>query len=161
MPILTGILTFALILVSLFLVLLVLMQKTKDGGMGAALGGGATEQAFGHETGNVLTNATIKAAIAFFVLSFVLYLGRIYESKHARDDGGLLQKVPVPATAAPITGTAPLVSPVPAATASAPAPATTSAPAAAPTAIPPAPAPANAAPAPAAPAADASKPPNP
>ncbi len=157
MSILTGILTFALIVVSLFLVLLVLMQKTKDGGMGAALGGGATEQAFGHETGNVLTNATIKAAIAFFVLSFVLYLGRIYDSKHARDDdGGLLQKVPVTVPATSATGTAPVAPVAPAATTSATA-ATTSAPAAAPAALPPAPSPAAAT----APAAEAPKPPTP
>ena len=38
MSILLGILTFILILVSLFLILVVLMQKSKDGGMGAALG---------------------------------------------------------------------------------------------------------------------------
>jgi preprotein translocase subunit SecG len=111
MSILTGILSVALILVSLFLVLLVLMQKTKDGGMGAALGGGATESAFGHETGNVLTGATIKAAIAFFTLSLVLYLGGIYKAKHGRDDtGGLLEKLPVtapaPATTSPLVPTA-------------------------------------------------------
>jgi preprotein translocase subunit SecG len=88
MAILLWILTFVLILISVALVFLVLMQKTKDGGMGAALGGGATESAFGHETGNVLTNATIKAAIAFFVLSFLLYLGQIYAKKHSGSTGG-------------------------------------------------------------------------
>lgn len=50
MGILLGILTFVLILVSLFLVLIVLMQKSKDGGMGATLGGGAAEAAFGADT---------------------------------------------------------------------------------------------------------------
>ena len=39
MSIVLGILTFVLILVSLFIVLVVLAQKSKDGGMGAALGG--------------------------------------------------------------------------------------------------------------------------
>jgi preprotein translocase subunit SecG len=82
MSILIGIFTLILILVSLFLILIVLMQKSKDGGMGSALGGGATESAFGHETGNVLTKATINAAVLFFVLSFGLYLAQIYQSKH-------------------------------------------------------------------------------
>ena len=50
MSIVLGILTFVLILVSIFLVLIVLMQKSKDGGMGAALGGGAAEAAFGADT---------------------------------------------------------------------------------------------------------------
>src|SRR5258705_12952191 len=85
MSILLGILTFILILVSLFLILVVLMQKSKDGGVGAALGGGATEAAFGADTSNVLSKSTIYAAILFFVLAFALYLGRIYERKHAND----------------------------------------------------------------------------
>jgi preprotein translocase subunit SecG len=153
MSILTGILSVALILVSLFLVLLVLMQKTKDGGMGAALGGGATESAFGHETGNVLTGATIKGAIAFFALSLVLYLGGIYKAKHGRDDAdGLLQKLPVaaPAPAAPTTSplvpaATPSTTPAPAATTSAttalPAAPANATPAVAPAAAPAAPAP--------------------
>jgi len=100
MSILIGILTFILILVSLFMVLVVLAQKAKDGGVGAALGGGATEAAFGAETGNVLSKATINAAIAFFVLSFVLYLGHIYQRKHAAPAGGSLPTIDVPATPA-------------------------------------------------------------
>ena len=73
MSIVLGILTFVLILVSLFIVLVVLAQKSKDGGMGAALGGGAAEAAFGAETGNVLSKSTIYAAVMFFVLAFALY----------------------------------------------------------------------------------------
>ena len=88
MSIVLGILTFVLILVSLFIVLVVLAQKSKDGGMGAALGGGAAEAAFGAETGNVLSKSTIYAAVLFFVLAFALYLGRIYESKHASAAAG-------------------------------------------------------------------------
>jgi preprotein translocase subunit SecG len=86
-----GILTFLLILVSLFLVLVVLMQKAKsDGGMGSAMGGGMAEATFGADTSNVLSKATINAAIALFLLSFVLYLGRIYQHRHiGRSEGGL------------------------------------------------------------------------
>ncbi len=109
---LIGFLTFALIGVSSLLVLVVLMQKTKDGGMGAALGGGATESAFGHETGNVLSKATIYAAIAFFVLSFALYLGRIYEKNHPSSAGGVqLEKMAVPAATAPVLPTTSVSSP--------------------------------------------------
>ena len=88
MSIVLGILTFVLILVSIFLVLIVLMQKSKDGGMGAALGGGAAEAAFGADTNNVLVQATKYSAILFFVLAFVLYLGRIYERTHAGASAG-------------------------------------------------------------------------
>jgi preprotein translocase subunit SecG len=130
MSIVLGILTFVLILVSLFIVLVVLAQKSKDGGMGAALGGGAAEAAFGAETGNVLSKSTIYAAVLFFVLAFALYLGRIFESKHASAAAGSA----LPTIAAPAT-------PV-----SAPAATTTSAPGA--VTLPTAPAPAAPAPAP-------------
>jgi len=73
--ILITFLLFVLILVSLFLVLVVLMQRaSSSGGLGAAFGGGMTESAFGAETGNVLTKATIYASATFFVLSLGLYL---------------------------------------------------------------------------------------
>ena len=87
MSIVIGILTFILVLTSLFLVMIVLMQRAKtDGGIGAAMAGGATESAFGAETNNVLSGATIKAAIVFFVLSFGLYLANISQAI-ARIDG--------------------------------------------------------------------------
>src|SRR5213082_2872566 len=105
MSILLGILTFFPILISLFLVMVVLMQKSKDGGMGAALGGGAAEAAFGADTSNVLSKSTIYAAVLFFVLAFMLYLGRIYERKHASAAAGnALPTIAVPATPAPTTG---------------------------------------------------------
>jgi preprotein translocase subunit SecG len=97
MSILLVIFTFVLILTSLFLILLVLAQKAKsDGGMGAAMGGGMAEATFGADTGNVLSKATINAAIVFFVLSFALYLGRIYEGKHAAASGGALPTIAAP-----------------------------------------------------------------
>jgi preprotein translocase subunit SecG len=78
--------------------------------MGAALGGGAAEAAFGAETGNVLSKSTIYAAILFFVLAFTLYLGRIYERKHAvASAGSALPAIAVPAATAataPATTTA-------------------------------------------------------
>lgn len=131
MSILLGILTFVLILVSVFLVLVVLAQKSKDGGMGAALGGGAAEAAFGAETANVLTRATKYSAILFFALAFMLYLGRIYERKTAVASGGALPTIAVPASA-PVTtapaATTPAVT-VPAPAVTTPAPAATPAPA--------------------------------
>jgi preprotein translocase subunit SecG len=125
MGILLGVLTFILILVSLFLILVVLAQKSKDGGMGTALGGGAAEAAFGAETNTVLSKSTIYAAVLFFVLAFLLYLGRIYERAHAREAAGsALPTITAPA-AAPAAKTVP-ATPAPQATAPAtPAPTTT------------------------------------
>jgi preprotein translocase subunit SecG len=83
-------------------------QKAKsDGGMGAAMGGGMAEATFGADTGNVLSKATINAAIVFFVLSFALYLGRIYAGKHAASSGGAL-----PTIAAPLAPAAPNAPPM-------------------------------------------------
>lgn len=66
----------ALIVLSLFIILVVLMQKpSANAGMGSTLGGGAAEQAFGSDAGNILTRATVWATIIFFVLCFLLYLG--------------------------------------------------------------------------------------
>lgn len=102
MSLLIGILTFVLILTSLFLVLVVLMQRAKtDGGMGSALGGGSMESTFGAETSNVLSGATIKAAILFFVVSFTLYLAHIYQSKHHDAVDNKLPTINVPAATAP------------------------------------------------------------
>jgi len=119
MSIVLGILTFILILVSVFLVLIVLMQKSKDGGIGSALGGGAAEAAFGADTNNVLVQATKYSAILFFVLAFLLYLGRIYERKSEKGAaGGALPAITAPAAPAPVV----TVPATPAAAAPAPAP---------------------------------------
>ncbi len=111
MSLLIGILTFILVVTSLFLVLIVLMQRAKtDGGVGAAMAGGATESAFGAETNNVLSGATIKAAIVFFVLSFGLYLANVYQAKNRVDDDAKLPTVNAPAVA-PSAAPAPLAVP--------------------------------------------------
>jgi len=101
MTILIWILTFVLLLISVFLILVVLAQKSKDGGMGSTLGGGMTESAFGAETGNVLFTATRNATIAFFILAFGLFLCNIYQRKHTGSAGDGLPNIPVPAAVAP------------------------------------------------------------
>jgi preprotein translocase subunit SecG len=114
MGILLTFLTMVLILTSIILILLVLMQKAKsDGGMGAAMGSGMAEATFGAETGNVLSGATIKAAVVFFVLSFALYLGRIYQGKHASANSGSTLPV-IAGSAIPAAAPAPLKLTVPA-----------------------------------------------
>jgi preprotein translocase subunit SecG len=101
MSIVIWLLTFALVLLSVFLVLIVLMQKSKsDGGVGAALGGGMTEATFGAETGNVLATLTRNGTIAFFVLSFILYLLQIHQ--HSGERGGVtLPAIPAEAETTP------------------------------------------------------------
>ena len=77
-----SLLTLVLILVSAFIVLIILMQRTsQSGGMGASLGGGAAESAFGSDTNNVLTRGTIYGIVLFFVVAMALYL--MYQAQAA------------------------------------------------------------------------------
>ncbi len=77
--ILIGLFTLVLVIACILLVLVILMQRPNaNAGMGAALGGGMAEGAFGGEAGNVLTKATVKLTIIYFLLSASLYLGYIY-----------------------------------------------------------------------------------
>jgi len=72
MNILIGFLTVVHVLVALFLVVLVLMQKSKDQGVGAAFGGGVTDTVFGAGTTTALVRMTIWCACIFLVTSLVL-----------------------------------------------------------------------------------------
>jgi len=67
-----GFLTVMLVIVSLLMVLLILMQRPKQEGLGAAFGGGMMDQAFGPSTTNVLQKGTVYLAIGFFVISMTL-----------------------------------------------------------------------------------------
>ena len=59
-------------LVALLMILVILMQRPKSEGLGAAFGGGVTENIFGAQTTNVLTKITGWLAGIFFVLTFAL-----------------------------------------------------------------------------------------
>jgi preprotein translocase subunit SecG len=67
-PILLGI----LVLVCLLLVLVVLMQRPRSEGLGAAFGSGMTENIFGAQTSTVLTKATVYLGGIFFVVTLIL-----------------------------------------------------------------------------------------
>jgi len=62
------------ILVCILLTLLVLMQKPRSEGLGAAFGGSFTDSIFGAQTSDVLTKGTIWLGSIFMVLTLVLAL---------------------------------------------------------------------------------------
>jgi preprotein translocase subunit SecG len=69
----TTLLDIVHIFVCAFLMLVVLLQQGKGGGMGAAFGGGATAQVFGGRgAGNILTRATAVCAGIFMLTSVSL-----------------------------------------------------------------------------------------
>ena len=72
MNLLINLLLVLFVLVSALMVLLILMQRLKSEGLGAAFGGGVTENIFGAQTTNVLVKFTTWLAGIFFVLTFAL-----------------------------------------------------------------------------------------
>src|ERR1700741_2003542 len=118
------------VLVALLMVLVILMQRPKSEGLGAAFGGGVTENLVGAQTTNVLVKFTTWLAGIFFALTFglsVLYAhrGTGGESAFRRE---LMKQEAGPATSpTPATSQSPVSSaassPIQASPASSPAPA--------------------------------------
>lgn len=132
-----GLLSFALILVCLFLGLLILIQlpKKEAGGIGQAFGGGATDALFGTGSGNALTKATKYSAGAFVVLCvLVSWLTAIQSRSRQSNVKDVLSRQPAAATI-PATPLAPATQP-PTAPAPTPTPAAAPAPSPAPVAPP-------------------------
>ena len=72
MEIIRSILLAFEVIVCLLLIGIILIQRSKGGGLGVAFGGGGGEQLFGSRTGNVLTKGTVILAVAFFVNTVLL-----------------------------------------------------------------------------------------
>ena len=85
MQILINFLLAIYVLVALLMLLLILMQRPKSEGLGAAFGGGVTENIFGAQTTNVLVKFTSWLAGIFFALTFALSV--LYSHKTSRDTG--------------------------------------------------------------------------
>src|SRR3982751_1011558 len=60
------------VLVAALMVFVILMQRPKSEGLGAAFGGGVTDNIFGAQTTNVLVKFTTWLAGIFFMLTFAL-----------------------------------------------------------------------------------------
>ena len=85
------------------MILVILMQRPKSEGLGAAFGGGVTENIFGAQTTNVLTKITSWLAAIFFLLTFVLSI--LYAQKSNTQSG--LSRELMKSQAAPQTSPAP------------------------------------------------------
>jgi len=60
------------VIICVLMTLLILMQRPKQEGLGAAFGAGVTDQVFGAQTTNVLQRGTVYLGSAFFILSLTL-----------------------------------------------------------------------------------------
>ena len=107
MNILINVLLAIDMLVAVLMTLVILMQRPKSEGLGAAFGGGVTENIFGAQTTNVLTKFTGWLAGFFFVLTFVL--GVLYAQRSSSDSSLRRELMAMPpatpaASPAPATG---------------------------------------------------------
>src|SRR3954464_13555722 len=112
MDVAINILSGIFIFVALLMILVILMQRPKSEGLGAAFGGGVTENIFGAQTTNVLTKVTGWLAAIFFLLTFLLSILYAHRSNTGSNLSRALPQGMTPAPAASAT-------PVPGASASA------------------------------------------
>ena len=114
MTILINILLGLYIFIAVLMTLVILMQRPKSEGLGAAFGGGVTENIFGAQTTNVLTKITGWLAALFFLLTFALSI--LYAHK-GNTQSGLRRELmkdlpPAVAIASPTPGASPGTTPV-------------------------------------------------
>jgi preprotein translocase subunit SecG len=131
-----NILVGLFVFVALLMMLVILMQRPRSEGLGAAFGGGVTENIFGAQTTNVLTKITGWLAAIFFLLTFVLSILYARQGNMQSNLHGEIIKSQTPAPSASAAPIAPAMSPgsnpgpssavSPAATVTNTAPATTS-----------------------------------
>ncbi|QSR85095.1 preprotein translocase subunit SecG [Methylacidimicrobium sp. B4] len=109
--ILFDILVVGYALVALLLVLVILMQRSKQEGLGATFGSGVTDALFGAQTSSILVKGTSWLAAVFFSLAVILSFlsGRI-----AADHGTIQEKLHHPTTSSPASRTFPATTPKPA-----------------------------------------------
>ncbi|WAC20603.1 preprotein translocase subunit SecG [Luteolibacter sp. SL250] len=155
-----NLLLVVFVFVCVLMTLVILMQRPKQEGLGAAFGAGVTDQVFGARTTNVLQRGTVYLASAFFILSLLLAILIGFQNRknsllapksakpaaeapavpaEAEKPKSLTDDLPetAPAPVTPATPEAPAPAPAPEAPAPAPAPeATAPAPAPAPESAP-------------------------
>jgi preprotein translocase subunit SecG len=108
-----DVLLFVYVADCIFMGLVIMMQRSKQEGLGAAFGGSGMQDIFGAQTSQVLVKATVVAAALFFILSVTL--ARLYSMREATPAPTSsvqteLEKASIPAVtptnAAPVTAPA-------------------------------------------------------
>lgn len=109
MSILINVLIAFHVLICLLMVVVVLMQRPKNEGLGAAFGGGMTGNIFGAQTTHVLQKFTVWLGIVFFALTLLL---AILYAKRGTGETSIQKELlsqPVPAAAAAAPQATPIV----------------------------------------------------
>jgi len=105
MTLLINILLGIYVFVAVLMMLVILMQRPKSEGLGAAFGGGVTENIFGAQTTNVLTKITGWLAAIFFLLTFVL---SILYARKANTPSNLTRRIEAESTPVPAASVTPV-----------------------------------------------------
>jgi preprotein translocase subunit SecG len=119
LSILIPILLTILVIVCVLLTLVILMQRPRSEGLGAAFGSGMTENIFGAQTTTVLTKATTYLGGLFFGITLLLTILISRQSSERRT--GLLESELQNTKPAPTASVAPKTSAVPSPTTGLPA----------------------------------------
>jgi preprotein translocase subunit SecG len=98
---LIDVLLFFYVIDCSFMGLVIMMQRSKQEGLGAAFGGGFTESVWGAQTSQVLVKATVWAAILFFILS--ISLARLYSHRATLMEKGSAVQQELLKPVAPVT----------------------------------------------------------
>ncbi len=127
MHLLNSILNSLLVLISLFLICLVLIQRGKGGGLAGAFGGMGGSSAFGTKAGDIFTRVTMITALVWILLNLILVVLYNRGTASAWDENtpraGTSRAKEVPPTAAGGTSKGPSSSSKPKTTGSGPVPA--------------------------------------
>jgi preprotein translocase subunit SecG len=100
MSILSFLLSALFVIVCLFLIFVVLIQKGEGGGLGGLAGGAAVDTAFGAKADTTWKRATAIAAGLFMVLTLVL---GVIKRPHSVTKGGDQAVAPPDSSSAPAT----------------------------------------------------------
>lgn len=89
----TDVLTVVLLLAGIFLMLLVLIQSGKGGGLTGALGGAGGSSAFGSRAGDTFTKVTIYTAAVWVLL--IMFVIKITQRREPLAEGRQAIQAPV------------------------------------------------------------------
>jgi preprotein translocase subunit SecG len=96
MWLLMPILVTFLVIICLLMILTILMQRPKSEGLGAAFGGGLTDNLFGAQTTTVLTKFTVWLGALFFLLTLLISVLQVKSFSGPTSIQKQLLKAPAP-----------------------------------------------------------------
>jgi preprotein translocase subunit SecG len=106
MWLLMPILVTLLVIICLLMILTILMQRPKSEGLGAAFGGGLTDNLFGAQTTTVLTKFTVWLGGLFFALTLLISVLQVKVTAGPTAIQKQLMKAPSPASSPVVRGMA-------------------------------------------------------